>query len=101
MYLRGTAGHILQTCISTDGGDANYCLGFIEGVVAALRDSGRSNGEYTRVGRTMCVPNSSSTIEWRDTAVAFLQENGDKLDEDAGPLLVGALERRYPCSSVD
>ena len=90
-----SAAELLEFCSSEDELQQGMCLGVIMGV----RDTIDTAQDWGSVRRIICIPDKVSTNQLRRSVVRGLEEQPDKLPEDAAGLVWGIFHDGFPCSS--
>lgn len=87
---------LLARCTEGSVTSTSYCFGY----VAAVFDSVRSYEVWQNM-REFCVPQTATLSDLRATVVGYLQRHQERLDGQAGSLVVLALRDAYPCAGSD
>jgi Rap1a immunity proteins len=71
----------------------SVCDAYIEGYIEGM-DAAKVSGA---TGHAICIPNSVSGLQVRQTVERFFANNPDALSRDAPTMVAVALAKAYPC----
>lgn len=90
--------NVLEICSfessgSNDGSDPTYCMGYIAGVVDAIRGVPLPDDMPTH-----CLPPNVTLGQLRQVVVKYLEDHPEKLHYSGDAIILAALAEAFPCN---
>jgi len=86
---------LYAACTSTDFGQFNLCLGYLQGVSAGIQ----TDRMLAKVSRPFCLREQVTLGQLKDVVVTFMQSDPAVRDQYAAGIVEVALIKAFPCST--